>query len=59
MKKSLLELTELLKEEDLIALSHLYLYRAMDVEQIFNFIYKVPGDTHREIKEKELSLENA
>lgn len=45
MKKSLLELTELLKEEDLIALSHLYLYRAMDVEQIFNFIYKVPGDT--------------
>lgn len=45
MKKSVLALTELLKEEDLIALSHLYLYRAMDVEQIFNYIYKVPGDT--------------
>lgn len=45
MKKSLLELSEKLKEEDLITLSHLYLYRAMDVEQIFDYIYKIPNDT--------------
>ena len=45
MKKSLLELSEKLKDEDLITLSHLYLYRAMDVEQIFNYIYKIPNDT--------------
>ena len=45
MKKSLIELLGKLKDEDLVCLSHLYLYRAMDVNQIFDFVYKVEGET--------------
>ena len=46
MKKSLLTLLEkTLKDEDLLALSHLYLYRAMDIEQIFSYVYQVDNDT--------------
>lgn len=53
MKKSLLTLLEkTLKDEDLLALSHLYLYRAMDIEQIFSYVYKVDSETASD-KEKE------
>ena len=46
MKKTLITLLEkTLKEEDLLTLSHLYLYRAMDIEQIFSYIYNVGSDS--------------
>lgn len=39
MKKALIELIDRLKEDDLKALSYLYLYRAMDVEQVMKYVW--------------------
>lgn len=45
MKKALIELIDRLKEDDLKALSYLYLYRAMDVEQVMKYVYLVDTET--------------
>lgn len=45
MKQALLKTIDKLKDEDLITLSYLYLYRAFDVEQIMENIYRVNTDT--------------
>ena len=41
LKQSILNSIEKLKDDDLITLNYLYLYRAMDVEQIMTAIYQV------------------
>ena len=45
MKKALIELMSKLKDDDLKALSYLYLYRAMDVDQIMTYVYGVGAET--------------
>lgn len=45
MKKSTIETLNRLKQEDLQALSYLYLYRAMDVEQLMESVYNVDTTT--------------
>ena len=41
MKKSLIELLDKLNDDDLKALSYLYLYRAMDVNQLMVYVYRL------------------
>lgn len=41
LKQSVLDSIEKLKDDDLITLNYLYLYRAMDIEQIMTAIYQV------------------
>lgn len=45
MKKSTLDTIEKLKPNDLVALNYLYLYRAMDIEQLMKEIYEVDTET--------------
>lgn len=62
MKKSVLQSIEKLKHDDLIVLNYLYLYRAMDVDQIMTHIYhvdyeKTAGKRARTIITKRLMAE--
>lgn len=45
MRKSVLNSIDILKDDDLITLSYLYFYRAMDVEQLMKRIYHVDTTT--------------
>ena len=52
MKKALIELMSKLKDDDLKALSYLYLHRAMDVDQIMTYVYGVGAETTAEKRKR-------
>ena len=54
MRKVLLDTIKQLNTQDIEVLTSLYLYRAMDFEQILKYIYKIDGDTASDKRKKTL-----